>query len=549
MSAIEGLRHTVLPGLHACRACLQEQINVADSFVLRTGAPLTAVRSDRMNPFHPLTVAAARECNFPDGISLDLATLQTRSARSVCRHEKPIEPKSVASAPSISGTGSGRSYRTHPLDYFFRDVAEEDFVSPVHASIGISIDYDLNGLATAKSSGFLIEYRGTDSYTKPWGGHCGNFTDATRLGILEGIERSACEHATITDVRREIPGGITVIGLDGFGLDRGDWRIARPEVGAWAIGQALHSNGALLGEYAAVPERLVFFSPTIDTTPWVQDSSNGCAIGGSAEEAILFGLLEAVERDAFLAAWYGGLSLAPIDPDSIISDESRSYMSRLALSGVEVVFLDATIGVDIPTVIAVCEEPGGSTCVGAGSHPDPERALLSALVEVASDFQVVALHREQRGADLAHMLADFSRVRVMEDHADMFAHPGARPLIRRWRRPGKSPVALASLGHSAARAVPPVTGLDTSLAADLRFSIGQCESAGFAPIAFDLTEGLARTIGAQVWKVVIPGLIPIDFGNYQRVLAMSRLENVAREHGDIRATDEFHPVTIPHPFP
>ena len=36
---------------------------------------------------------------------------------------------------------------------FFWDVAEEDFVSPVHASIGISIDYDLNGLATAKSSG------------------------------------------------------------------------------------------------------------------------------------------------------------------------------------------------------------------------------------------------------------------------------------------------------------------------------------------------------------------------------------------------------------
>ena len=78
-------------------------------------------------------------------------------------------------------------------------------------------------------------------------------------------------------------------------------------------------------------------------------------------------------------------------------------MSRLALSGVEVVFLDATIGVDIPTVIAVCEEPGGSHAL-SWEPSDPERALLSALVEVASDFQVVALHREQRGADIRSYL-------------------------------------------------------------------------------------------------------------------------------------------------
>ena len=101
--------------------------------------------------------------------------------------------------------------------------------------------------------------------------------------------------------------------------------------------------------------------------------------------------------------------------------------------------------------------------------------------------------------------------------------PGARPLIRRWRSREYALSRSRSLGHSAARAVPSATGLDTSLAADLRFSIGQCESAGFAPIAFDLTEGLARTIGAQVWKVVVQP-DPSICGNYQRVLAMSRLE-------------------------
>ncbi|MDO5049891.1 MAG: YcaO-like family protein [Actinomycetaceae bacterium] len=388
----------------------------------------------------------------------------------------------------------------------------------------------------------MIRYRGSDSFTRPWGGHCENFNDATRLGILEGIERVACESAPAGTVTEHVPENTPKIGLDQFGVDIGPWKTPDPRVAAWTSGRVLDEQEAnFLGQEVALPERLVYYAPTTDLNAWVQDSSNGCALGGTVAEAILFGLLEAVERDAFLAAWYAGLDLVPIRQDTIEDATSRSYLQRLELNGVKVVLLDATIGVQIPTVIAVCEEPGGSTCVGAGCHPDPERALKSALIEVASDFQVVAEHREQRGSELEAMLADYSLVRVMEDHADLFAHPKARPLIAHWRHPKKEATSLKALSRS--------SDAGKTVEDDLRFSIQQCREAGFEPVACNLTDGLARAVGAHVWKVVIPGLIPIDFGRYQRVYSMSRLESVARSFGDLPADAPFEPVPIPHPFP
>ncbi len=526
------MRYAVLPGEGACRTCLQQQVIDTDRFMFRTGNPLNAVSANRTNPFFARALQAASKCGFAGGLSISKGSLSTRSARSTCRHVQTGSDEAVTSA----------RYRAKKLPDFFTAARETDFISPVHATIGTFIDYDVSGLATAKSSGFMIRYSGSDSFTRPWGGHCENFNDATRLGILEGIERVACESPAPEQVAVDAEDFAETIGLEKFGIDIGPWKTAQPKVRAWTRGWALgEREPGFLGREVALPERLVYFAPTADTEPWVQDSSNGCAVGGTDSEAILFGLLEAVERDAFLAAWYGGLELSPIAPESIQNDVSNSYLQRLALNGVQVVLLDATVGIQIPTVVAVCEEPGGSTCVGAGCHPDPERALKSALIEVASDFQVVAAHREQRREELKAMLADYSLVRVMEDHADMFAHPDARGLISRWRHPRKRQISLDTLKRAG--------NADRSVESDLRFSIKQCREAGFEPIACELTDGLARAVGAHVWKVDVPGLIPIDFGRYQRVYSMSRLEDVARAFGDLPAGAKFQPVTIPHPFP
>ena len=534
---IEGMRFTVWPGRRSCRRCLCGQVRQTDAFFFRTGSRMEPVSAVRDNPFFARGAMYAPECGFDDGLTIDRSSLFTRGAESVCAHGTGAENE--ACEPERKG------YRARSLDYFFSGTSEESFVSPVHAVIGTGVDYSLDGLVTAKASGFLIKYAEHGSYTQPWGGHRTTYRDATRLGILEGIERIGAESGAPGQVLREPPQGIPEVQPCEFGVADSDWMVSHPTVGAWIVGWELDpALPGLLSEPVALPERLVLYRPEVDTVRWVQESSNGCAIGGSDSEAILFGLLETVERDAFLIAWYGGLDLAPIDPASITDSVSRAYLRRLDLCGVRVRFLDATCGLPIPTVIAVCEEPGGSTCVGAGSNPEPEHALRSALVEVASDFQVVAAHRARRGAQIRGMLADYSRVRVMEDHADMFADPDARPLIRRWMDPGLPSVPLSSLRRIES------SGEGRDLEEDLRGVVSICRAAGFAPVAVPTQTGLADSLGARCWKTVVPGLIPIDFGfDYQRALLMPRLEQAVRDFSGIGAGQEFVPVHVPHPFP
>ena len=552
--AVEGMRFVVWPGPSSCRECLRERVEETDAFHFRTGSRLESVSPIRDNPFLARGSELARSCCFRDGVSIDRSSLYTRSAAVVCAHQHNELPSS-----------EGEGYRVHTLEEFFARNGEESFVSPVHATIATAIDYSLDGLVTAKASGFLIKYARHGSYTQPWGGHCTSYRDATRLGMLEGIERIGAESGAPGQVLQGVPERTRTLEPHDFGVADSDWLIPNPTVRAWMLGRELDPTlPDLLGDEVAVPERLVLYRPLVDTDRWVQESSNGCAIGGNDSEAILFGLLEAIERDAFLIAWYCGLRLAPIALCSVTDDESRAHLQRLELCGVRVRFLDATCGLPIPVVIAIAQEPGGSICVGAGSSLDPERALRAALVEVASDFQVVAAHREQRGAQIRAMLNDYGRVRVMEDHADMFADPAARPLISHWLEPDLPEVPLASLachtpdshpgrsvrnggeaGRSEAPAEPP-----GGLMAELRQVVEICRASGFAPVAVPTQAGLANSVGARCWKVVVPGLVPIDFGfDHQRALRMPRLEQAARHFGGIRADEAFNPNLVPHPFP
>ena len=58
-----------------------------------------------------------------------------------------------------------------------------------------------------------------------------------------------------------------------------------------------------------VPELLAYYSLGGRSQGFVYETSNGCALGGSLEEAIFYGILEVVERDSFLMTWYAQMPL------------------------------------------------------------------------------------------------------------------------------------------------------------------------------------------------------------------------------------------------
>jgi len=233
-----------------------------------------------------------------------------------------------------------------------------------------------------------------------------------------------------------------------------------------------------------------------------------------------------------------------IDPDTIRDRSSRELLARMRLLGYRVRFFDSTTGTRIPTVTAVAESlTTGSLCFGAGAHPDAERALASALSEVASDYVVARVRLERGRGHIESMLADFSRVRVMEDHADLFFHPDARPLASFLLDSQRD--SLRDLG---ALSVP---GAGAGVRGDLRLCLELLDP-GLDVLVVEQTSPTQRALGMHGVKVLVPGLVPIDFGwHCQRALRMPRTRERA-EHYRSRhrlATPCPAPAPVPHPFP
>ena len=77
-----------------------------------------------------------------------------------------------------------------------------------------------------------------------------------------------------------------------------------------------------------VPELLAYYSLGCGEG-FVYETSNGCALGGSLEEAIFYGIMEVVERDSFLMTWYAKLALPRLDPYSANDQELQLMIERV----------------------------------------------------------------------------------------------------------------------------------------------------------------------------------------------------------------------------
>lgn len=115
---------------------------------------------------------------------------------------------------------------------------------------------------------------------------------------------------------------------------------------------------------------------------------NGPAAGNTYEEAILQGICEIVERHVCAVVDFEKITAPVIDIASVKDPVSRELIYKFTKNGIEVYLNDFTLDTGIPTVSALCIDrstfPELSEIVWtAGTTPDPEKALIRALTEVA----------------------------------------------------------------------------------------------------------------------------------------------------------------------
>ncbi|MFJ9853441.1 TOMM precursor leader peptide-binding protein [Streptomyces sp. NPDC101150] len=515
------------------------------------GPAVTGYLADAVSAAHDAGQDSVPRTGTPTVTSVDTTTLALRTV--------PLlpEPRCPSCAPADTDTAEGATLRLtvrrRPETGGYRLRAPHEYgletaalANPVCGVLGTGTNMDLVCPTSAPvSAGATTRVAADGLVDISFSGHTTSYTTSREVALLEGLERYAG-----TDRRRNAPFVVdSYANLAGQALDPRDRGVYRPEVYEaddrltpfdpdrpipWVWGYSLRDERPLL-----VPARSVHYGGGTVAENFVYESSNGCAGGSCLEEAVLFGLLELIERDAFMLGWYGGAELTEIDMSDHPDRATRALWERAALYGYDVRLIDNRIDLDVPVVTAVAiRRDGGPGLLSfaAGAGLDPVDAVRAAVSEVVTFVPTLARRVHERWSELDAMAEDFAKVRVLADHAVLFGLPRMAEHAARYTRPARrTTFAEAFDGWSARR---PSSG---DLLADLAHCRDQIVAAGHDVVVVDVTSPEQRAYGVHSVATIAPGLLPIDFGwDKQRALGLPRLPAVFGRR-------EMH--RVPHPFP
>lgn len=373
-----------------------------------------------------------------------------------------------------------------------------------------------------------------------YAGHRPRAGQATLRGsYLDLLDRYGS--AQIADPRSFILHGEMQYADPAFGLRRYD-----PELDCnWCWGYSLVRNQAVL-----VPEQLVYYrtgtSLQRPTNRFVFDSSNGCSLGGCIEEAILGGLYELVERDAYLTAWYAQHPLRRIANETVTDAKARALIARSQADGYDVYLFDMSADTAIPAVWGMIVDPSNDPVVksycASACHGRWDEAIFSALVEITTSMGVYRRSMQGQRENAQALLDDHARVREMPDHVLLFSHPDTYRELNFLHHGG-----TVSLETCRER-LPDHSNVD--LAAELNWHVGNVAKVSNDIIVVDQTFPGLQPLGLSCVKVLATGLLPVTFGHQYRRVDPARITNAARARGYAGPT--FSETTVnqfPHNFP
>ncbi|MGW9304812.1 TOMM precursor leader peptide-binding protein [Streptomyces cyaneofuscatus] len=497
---------------------------------------------------------------LPQVTRIDLATLATATFPLL---PEPLCPACVVEVPDTAEAARMElgptpkpdpdGYRLRTLDSYPLPTAA--LANPVCGALGSDTWINPASTTTAPVAGthFVRGYAGLNDVT--WSGQANRYATSRTLAYLEGLERYAGTHrrrgtSPVVDSYRNLAG--QALNPADCGFYAPETYVSDPLVSPfdqdraipWVWGHSLRDDAPIL-----VPARLAHYSAGVDADNFVFECSNGCATGGSPEEAILFGLLELVERDAFLLAWYGRARLTAIDLTTATTPAVRSMLDRAALHGYDVHAFDTRMDLAVPvvTALAVRRDGGhGTLSFSASAGFDPVDTVEAALSEVLTYIPHLPYQVAERRTELEAMERDFSKVLHLKDHAQLYGLPS----MVRHAAEYLEPEAVLPLEEVFADWQPlrPRTG---DLLDDLRCLRDQLTDCGYDVIAVDQTTPEQHRMGLHTVSTTVPGLLPLDFGwTRQRALHMPRLRTALRAAGR-RADDlpEAEIKAVPHPFP
>jgi ribosomal protein S12 methylthiotransferase accessory factor len=259
----------------------------------------------------------------------------------------------------------------------------------------------------------------------------------------------------------------------------------------------------------------------------------GSATGSTKEQAMIGGLLEIIERDAFMIMWYNSLSLPRIDirnhavaePFKELLDESRF----------ELTVVDTTCDTGIPSAFGLLKTHDGRVSFGGSARLTMEEAVQKTLLEVSQLFMgnKSTIYAKSLPSLLPHQITDYGlrlpyyeQPFAYEELEFTIASKEVRPIYR-------DQVAL----------------LDTEKQR-LELLIQRLADLGLEALCVDITTEDVRELGLTVVKMIVPGMVQLPRSEMERPIASKRIYETPVALGlrqePIQPQDLNH---SPHPFP
>lgn len=263
-----------------------------------------------------------------------------------------------------------------------------------------------------------------------------------------------------------------------------------------------------------IPAAMVYvpYYVTSDERLVSQPISTGLACHSTYERAVISGICEVVERDAFTLTWLQGISPPSIHPASLPPD-SRDILDRFERTGRNVTVLNITRETGIPTILSVQQADSleiPAIVVAAAASTSPANAVTKSLEELA-----LTSHYMQTLHDSGMALngeTDPESVETQDHH------------LRFWCSHDHKRMAKFLFESNVTMPLDAIGGVNGSNDVELLEALATCITrTGHRVLVSDLTTDDVADLHLHVTKVVIPGFHPLFIGHKYRALGGKRL--------------------------
>ena len=300
----------------------------------------------------------------------------------------------------------------------------------------------------------------------------------------------------------------------------------------WVRGRSLPDGGEVF-----VPASMAYLGYVGEQL--CHNTSNGLAAGPSIDAAVLGGLCELIERDAFLIAWMNKLPVPEVlfGETHEAANAIRAHYTNL---GVEIRVFDVTTDIPVYVMMAFAIDRSGrgpSAVVGLGCSLDPEEAVMKALLELCQGRVSETWRYRKRKPE--ERILSFEGVRHLEDHGAIYAEPYMLDELD---------FLLATSRRTMLAQLPDLSCGDVE--ADLGRCVELLGKAGSRAAYVDLTTPDVTPFGLHVVRAVATKLQPIHFGYRRERLGGERVFDVPRILGYADRTRTVNDLNrCPHPLP